>query len=143
MLVATKVIHILFAAAWFGHKLLVPRDVRQSVHVMTDSEGLIRRMHRAERLGILSGLGTVLSGVGLIPLTTGFAKTPVRIYLGLAAAIEIFIIGALVARPAWNEIKGGIETGDAPRAAAGVKPFTRALVLENLLWIVALGSMVV
>ena len=143
MLVATKVIHILFAAAWFGHKLLIPRDVRQSVHAMTDGEGLIRRMLRAERLGILSGSGTVLSGIGLIALTTGFAETSVWIYFGLAAAIGILIIGALVARPAWNEIKGGIETGDAPRAAGRVKPFTRALALESLLWIGALGSMVV
>ena len=100
-------------------------------------------MKVAQRLGIVSGLGTVLSGIGLILLTTGFADAPVRIYFGLAAALGMFVIGALVARPAWAEIQGGIQSGDTPRAAAAVKPFTRSLVIENFLWIVALGSMVV
>ncbi len=143
MLLATRILHIVFAAAWFGHKVLIPRDVRQSVHDMSDGSGLIRRMQRAQLLGIGSGLGTLLTGIGLIFLTTGFADTPFTIYFGLVAVIAMFILGAVVARPAWNRIKAGIEAGDAPQAAAGVKAFTRALVLENLIWILALGSMLV
>lgn len=143
MLVATKIIHIAFAAAWFGHKLLIPRDVRVSVHEREARMAMVGRIQRAQRLGIISGVGTVLTGVGLILLTTGFADAPVRIYFGLAAALGIFVIGALVARPAWADIASGIESDDVPRAAAAVKPFSSALVIENFLWIVALGSMVV
>ena len=141
MLIATKILHIAFAAAWFGHKLLIPRDVRQSVHDMADGDGLIRRMKRAERLGIGSGLGTLLTGIGLILLTVGFADTPIETYVGLAAVIAMFVVGAAVGRPAWNRIKASIEAGDAPGAAAGIKPFSRALALENLLWILALATM--
>jgi hypothetical protein len=143
MLVATKILHIAFAAAWFGHKLLIPRDVRQSVHDMADGDGLIRRMKRAERLGIGSGLGTLLTGIGLILLSVGFADTPIETYVGLAAVIAMFVVGAAVGRPAWNRIKASIEAGDAPSAAAGIKPFTRALALENLLWILALATMLI
>ena len=142
MLVAVKILHILFAAAWFGHKILIPRDVRQTVHGKTGGPALIQRMARAERLGIVSGLATVLTGVGLILLGPGFADTPLQIYFGLAAALGMFVVGATIARPAWKEIQAGIEESDQPRAAAGVKPFARALLVENILWIVALGSMV-
>lgn len=143
MLVATKILHIAFAAAWFGHKLLIPGDVRRSIHDMADVEGLVRRMKKAERLGIGSGLGTLLTGFGLILLTVGFADTPVRIYVGLGAVIAAFVVGAAVGRPAWIKIKASIEAGDAPQATAEIKPFARALAIENLLWIVALASMLV
>lgn len=143
MIVATKIVHIAFAAVWFGHKVLIPRDMRQSIHHPVDGGGFIRRIERAERLGIGSGLGTILSGIGLILLTTGFAGTPLRIYFGLAAAIAMVFVGGLVARPAWKEIREGIIDDDLPRAAAAERPFTRALMIENLLWIGALGAMVV
>lgn len=143
MLVAVKILHIAFAAAWFGHKILIPRDVRQSVHDKSAGPALIQRMSRAERLGIGSGLMTILTGIGLILLGPGFADTPLQIYFGLAAALGMFVVGATVARPAWREIRAGIETSDSPRAAAGVKPLARALVVENLLWVVALGAMIV
>lgn len=143
MLVATKLLHIAFAAAWFGHRLLIPGDVRRSVHDMTDGEGLIRRMKKAERLGIGSGLGTLLTGIGLILLTDGFDDTPLNIYVGLGAVIAMFVVGAAVGRPAWNRIKASVEAGDVPQATAGIKPFVRALALENLLWILALATMLI
>ena len=55
----------------------------------------------------------------------------------------MFVVGAAVGRPAWNRIKESIEAGDAPQAAAAIKPFTRALALENLLWILALATMLI
>ena len=80
--------------------------------------------------------------LGLILLTAGFADVEWQVYVGAGAALAMFVVGAAVARPAWAEIRAAIENGDAPRAAAGVRPFTRALVLENLLWVLALGAMV-
>lgn len=143
MILATKILHVVFAAAWFGHKLLVPRDVRQSIHDPGGPGSLIRRMARAERLGILAGLGTVATGIGLILLTTGFAGTPLRIYIGLAAALAMFFVGGLVASPAWREIRSGLEADDLPRAAARVSSFTGALRLEGLLWVLALTTMLI
>ena len=142
MIIALKIIHIVAAAVWFGHKVLIPGDVRASIRDTTGSAALILRMKRAERAGIASGLVTVASGVGLIHLVFGFANAPLRIYIGLAAALAMFVIGATVARPAWQQITVGLEQGDTPGAAAGVGPFNRALVLENLLWVLALGTMV-
>lgn len=142
MIVAVKILHIAAAAVWFGHKLLVPSDVRASIHDLGASDLFIRRMKRAERLGVASGLVTLLSGLALINLVWGFAEGPLRIYLGLAAALAMFVVGAAVARPAWKRVRSGLEAGDVAGAAAGVGPFTRALALENLLWVFALATMV-
>lgn len=141
MILATKILHIAFAAAWFGHKLLIPRDVRQSLHNPVESAGLIQRMKRAERLGIISGLGTLLTGIGLILLTDGFADTPLRIYLGLAAVLAMFAVGGFAASPAWRDLRRGLESDDLPGAASKLGAFTGALRLEALLWILALTSM--
>jgi hypothetical protein len=142
MIVALKILHVLAAAIWFGHKVLVPGDVRKSIRDLSGSAMFVDRMKQAQRLGIASGLVTVVSGLALTQLVWGITGAPIRIYLGLAAALAIFIVGATASRRAWRRIRSGIDAGDAPAAASGVGPFTRALALENLLWIFALGTMI-
>ena len=141
MILITKILHITFAAAWFGHKLLIPRDLRKSIHSRHEHMGLIQRMVRAQRLGIVSGLGTLVTGIALIVLTTGFAETPLRIWLGLAAVIAMFIVGALLATPAWRVVRTGLEANDLPHAVSRVGSLIGALHLEGLLWVLALTTM--
>lgn len=141
MLLITKILHVAFAAAWFGHKLLIPRDLRQSIHNRHEHMGLIRRVVRAERVGIVSGLGTLATGIALIVLTTGFAETPLRIWLGLAAVIAMVMVGALLGSPAWRDVRSGLEANDLPHAVSRVGPLIGALRLEGLLWILALTTM--
>jgi hypothetical protein len=135
--------HIAFAAAWFGHKLLIPRDVRVSVREADSGRNLVNRMRRAQRLGLVSGLLTLGTGVWLVTLTTGFADAPVTIHIALATVIGMFIVGFVAARPAWKRIKDAIEDGDTPRAVGGVASFNRAINLESLLWILALTMMII
>lgn len=142
MMVALKIAHVAFAAAWFGHKLLIPGDIKESVHSVDGAALFVRRIERAERLGIASGLLTIASGLGLIYFGTGFAEAPLRIYLGLAATIAMVVIGATMARPAWKTIRMGLLDGDAAGASAGEPALRRSLTLENLLWLAALGAMV-
>lgn len=142
MLIVFKVLHIAFAAAWFGHKLLIPRDLDTSLVEQSRADGLVRRMHIAERLGIGSGLGTVLTGVGLVFMTTGWSEVSVRIWIGLGAALSMFLVGGLVARPAWLRIEAAVEEGALSKAQAETGGFKRTLVAENTLWIIALTAMV-
>ena len=141
MLLIVKILHIAFAAAWFGHKILIPRDLRQSIHNRHENMGLTKRMTRAERLGIVSGLGTLATGFWLISLTTGFATTPLRIWLGLAAVLAMFLVGGLVGSPAWRDVKAGLADNDLPRAVSRVGALIGALRLESLLWVLALTTM--
>lgn len=137
------ILHVLFAAAWFGHKLLIPRDVRVSVRHPESAAFLIERMDRAKRLGMLTGLGTLATGVWLMDLTTGLTRARFEIYVALAAVLAMFLVGALYAGPAWNRIREAVDAEDTPGAVGGATAFNRALNLETLLWVLALTMMVV
>jgi hypothetical protein len=142
MLVIVKVVHIVFAAAWFGHKLLIPRDIDKSLVEQSHADGLVRRMHIAERLGIGAGLGTVLTGVGLVFITTGWGEASALIWVALGAALAMFVVGGVIARPAWMRIEAGVAEGDLRKAHQEAAVFKRTLVAENTLWIIALTAMV-
>jgi hypothetical protein len=142
LLYTVLVLHIASAAAWFGHKLLVPADLRRSLSGAAVAEGLLSRVEAAQRLGIGSGLATLTTGLVLIHLSGGFGEMPLRIHLGLALVIVMFVLGATLARPAWNRVRAAIpdnlgEARKSARVLAGV------LIVEQVLWLAALGTMVV
>ena len=137
------IIHIAVAAAWFGHKLLIPRDVRTSVREPESGKYLVDRMRRARTFGIAAGVLTLGTGIWLVTLTSGFAEAPVTIHIAMGAVIAILLVGLLVARPAWKRIASAIADGDTPAAVGGAKSLNSALHLESLLWILALAMMII
>lgn len=137
------ILHITLAAAWFGQKLLVPRDVRNSVRNSETASLLVARVRRARNLGLVSGVGTLATGIWLVYLTTGFADAPIQTYVALGAVLAMFVVGAMAARPAWKQIEKAVREGDTPHAVGAAVGFGRALNLESLLWILALTMMVI
>ena len=139
-----KMIHIVAAAVWFGHKILLPRDLRSSLQAGGDqARGLIPRIERAERLGMASGLLTLFSGFAMILLSGGFAAMPLRIYIGMSLVIVMFLLGAIIARPAWSQVKRGIETEELEASRFGARRLIRVFVIEQSLWAAVLVTMVV
>lgn len=143
MIETLTIIHIAAAAAWFGHKLLIAGDVHASIRDVEGASRFVARIGRARRLGVISGIITIATGLWLVYEVFGFADTPIRIWVGLGSALAIFLVAISFARPAWKRIRSGMEEGDPASAASGVVRFRQALMLENLLWILALASMVV
>lgn len=143
MIEVVTIVHIAVAAAWFGHKLLIPRDVRTSVREPESGKYLVDRMRRARTFGIVSGLLTLGTGIWLVILTTGFDDAPITIHIAMGAVLAMFLVGFLVARPAWKRITSAIAVGDTPAAVGGAKSLNSALNLESLLWIVALAMMII
>ena len=143
VLEALTIAHIAVAAAWFGHKLLIPRDVRTSVRDVEAGRNLIPRIQRAQTLGLTTGTLTLATGVWLMIETTGFAGAPLQIHIALGVVVMMFLVGFFLARPAWNRIRSAVVDGDTPSAAGGVSAFNRALALESLLWVLALTMMVI
>ena len=136
------IVHVAVAAAWFGHKLLIPRDVRVSLREPESGKHLVGRMRRARNFGIVAGLLTLGTGVWLVMLSTGFAGAPVTIHIALGIVIVMFLVGFFLARPAWKRIEEAIDAGDTPAAVGGANSFNSALNLESLLWILALSMMI-
>lgn len=142
-LVVTRVAHVVVAAAWFGHKLLIPADLRQASAEMTGPDPqLVSRLRRSQRLGILTGLGTLGTGVLLIALI-GQDVVPFRIYIGLGLVLVMLLVGSIMARPAWATLKVSLEEGTRTTATSAARSLGRALNIESILWVAALITMVV
>ncbi len=143
MIEVVTIVHIAVAAAWFGYKLLIPRDVRVSVREPERGKYLVDRIRRARTFGTVAGLLTLGTGIWLVTLTTGFGEAPVTIHIAMGAVIAMLLVGLLVERPAWKRIASAISAGDTPAAVGGANSFNSALNLESLLWILALSMMVI
>lgn len=138
------VVHIACAATWFGHKLLLPRDLRDSFGKSVElAQAAVERMNRAEKIGIGSALGTLATGLAMIFTMGGFALMPVRIHIGLALAIAIFVVGGTLGRPAGIRIREAVAANDLESARSSARRLTMVFGIEQLLWTIILVLMVV
>lgn len=142
MLVALTVVHIAIAAAWFGHKLLIPGDIRRSVSIgNAEAEAFLSRLGRAQRFGIITGLGTVLSG-GVLAWAVGVESVRPGVWVGAGLVIVAIALGAIVARPASQRLIAAVQADDRAGASRAGAQVARVLGVESLLWLGALTAMV-
>lgn len=135
------VIHIAAAAAWFGHKLTIPRDIRVGLASGQDvAVAMVDRLTTTARLGIGSALLTVLSGIGLLAVAGWSAS--VLLGVGIMAAVGAIVVGVTLGRAAWSGLTAAVRGGEFDLAGAFGRRFSRSLHLENLLWLTALAAMV-
>lgn len=143
MILALRILHIALAAAWFGHKLLVPGDIKRSVHGgKAGEEGLLDRMKRAERLGQLTGIGTLLSG-GALLWAVGVDTVGFWIWVGAGLVVVAIVIGVTMGRPASQQLRDAVVRQDRVEATVAAGRVNRVLGIESLLWLGALTTMVV
>ena len=140
MLFALRVLHVAVAAAWFGHKLLVIPDLRTSLDRQHRAEDLVGRLARAERLGIGSGLGTLVTGLVLLA-ATGFGAVSAGVYVGLGLVVGAIVLGATVARPASLGLSSAIGRHDLVAARGFAARLQGVLGAESLLWGLSLAAM--
>lgn len=137
-----RVLHVGVAAAWFGHKLLVPKDISSTVTAgMEQTRDLIPRLNRAERLGQVTGTGTLLTGLGLA-WYLGFDTIGANVWAGLGLVLVAVVMGATSARPASNRFRSAVADSNRPEAAKEGRTLSRVLALESLIWAMTLALMV-
>jgi hypothetical protein len=135
-----RILHVGLASAWFGHKLLIPADMRRSI-AAGEGPSLMVRLAGAERLGQITGVGTLATGLALVWLIgPGSVRAP--IWVGAGAVIVAFVLGATIARPASNRLRAAVAAGDVT-AGTHAATLGRLLMVESVLWGVALVSMLV
>jgi hypothetical protein len=138
---ALLVVHVAAAAAWFGHKLLIPGDIARSMAAGPQGAvDMVVRVGRAAPLGIGSAGLTLASGIGLLALG-GWSATLLR-GIGIMAAILAMVLGATGGRRAWGGLADAVADDDLMTAAAFGRRFGRVVVGENLLWLAALAAMI-
>ncbi|MEX1005523.1 MAG: hypothetical protein WD156_09155 [Acidimicrobiia bacterium] len=135
------VVHVASAAAWFGHKLPIPRDIRVCLGVGGEAAtAMVQRLTTSARLGIGAAVLTVLSGIGLL-WNAGWSSSTL-LGVGILAAIGAIVLGATAARPAWDGLTAAVGRGETDVAAAYGRRFSRMFHLENVLWLAALAAMI-
>lgn len=142
MVVALKIVHIALAAAWFGHKLLIPGDLRAALRSQPPhTAGLVARLKRAETLGQVTGIGTLLAGTGLA-YAVDASTVGLGVWIGASLVLAMIGVGAIFARPASNRLRDAVTSGDRVEATVAGNQLSRILGVESLLWIGALTGMV-
>jgi len=143
MVVALKILHIALAAAWFGHKLLVPGDIRTSAKIAPEGgAAFVGRLRRAQRLGIITGLGTLAAGVALA-YAVDVSTVGYGVWIGATLVVVAIVVGALFARPASNRLQEAVVAGDRVAATVAGNQLNNMLGVEGLLWVGALTGMVI
>ena len=143
MLTLVRILHVAVAAVWFGHKLLIPADLRQSIGGgVEQARSLVVRLGRAEQLGVITGLGTLLTGLVLV-FMIGPAVVGSGIYVGLGLVLVAIAVGVTVARPASVRLREAVAVGDLEAAGSEARRVSQVLVVESVLWSAALVSMLV
>lgn len=143
MVVTLKILHIALAAAWFGHKLLVPGDIKASVKAGHDvAVPFIARMRRAERVGQVTGIGTLLAGIGLA-FAVDASTVGYGVWVGATLVVMAIAVGAIFARPVSKRLLQASLDGDRVAATVAGGRLTRILGVESLLWVGALSGMVI
>jgi hypothetical protein len=99
------------------------------------------RLKRAERLGMLTGLGTLVSS-GALLWAVGADTVRLGVGVGIGLVLIAIVIGATVARPASFRLCEAVDSGDRAGAAAAGRQLIRVLGTASLLWIGALIGMV-
>lgn len=142
---SVKFVHVLFASVWFGASILSSRDVRQTIEAgRPHLDLLVRRITATERVGISSGVATLLSGLGLVFLAGGFEFVSSGVSIGLAITIVTFIVGALLASPTWRRILKIIKlNGDLGQAKMLASRFAIYMYIEHFFRTVTLALMVI
>ncbi|HKY64028.1 MAG TPA: hypothetical protein VJR29_11470 [bacterium] len=144
LLFVVKIFHLAAMALWFGAAFSTPADVRRTLASPgSDIPALLQRLRLTAKIMNGSGLATLITGLILVQLLGGFAAVPLRIHLGLALTLLIFVVGRWMIRPAVVELsKAAREPGFAAVAGRISRKFSRAVALEHGLRIVVLVLMV-
>lgn len=142
MITLVKILHIAVAAAWFGHKLLIPADLRTSLGDEGTARHLVARLTRAETLGIATGLGTLATG-GLLAVLIGPGSVRDGVWVGLGLVLAAIALGGMVARPASSGLRSAVGSGDLALARRSAGRLSQVLIAESLLWSGSLIAMIV
>lgn len=138
------VVHVLFAALWFGGAAFLPRALRESLTYERSSARLrIAALMRQGKVLVIAGAVTVAAGIALSLLRPGgFGGLPVRFHVSLLLSLVWLGLGVFVTRPTALRIATIVKSDDplAP-AQALVKRVSAVVGAQHLLFTVVLVLM--
>lgn len=138
------VLHISFAAVAFGAPLGSPGSVRRARAISRDAllHAANEAMRRGQMAGI-SGIGILLTGLGLIFYRGGFAIVPHNFHAALGIGLFLVVFGVAFQRPTGARLIEAATKGDDAGITKGQKLLGMGAGITQLMWLVTLVLMFV
>lgn len=142
ILLAFKLLHLLFAATWFGTGLTLVGDARRTLALGPPHLGpLFARLRRVTIIMLGSAALSLAFGFGLIFARGGFKFIAVRYHIGLSLSLVAGVLTFLMSRVAAKMAAIG-EQGDMAQLVAQQKRLAMLSGMFQLLWTVILFLMI-
>lgn len=134
------VLHILFATLWLGYSLGQSRVLKRFADASDEHwNRVLSDVARRTRLGMLMGVLTLGTGVGLIALMGGVQNVSPAIHTALV--VSLLMVG-LTFFGQDGSVRKLIQAEDALARVAGAKQYGMFTGMLHLGWLVNLGLMV-
>ncbi len=139
-----KILHVMVMAIWFGARLGTTRDLKNSLSLGGEHlEPLAGRMARANKIDMVAGVATLLTGHQLIMALGGMGDVKVGVHIGMTLGIVMLLLSGLGLRGKVNGILSlASEDGEPEAARAKVGGYAALLGIWHLLWLAGLVVMV-
>ena len=139
-----RLLHLLFMATWIGAVFFTSGDVRRTLDAGPSHLALLRdRVGRSTRLAGLSGILTIVTGIGMIVLLGGMGAVSPGIHIGLTIALLALVVGGVGIGGSWRKIDAGLGEG---KSVADLAPLLKRMKIATMvfqtLWLVGLIAMV-
>ncbi|MBL9024982.1 MAG: hypothetical protein JNL21_22490 [Myxococcales bacterium] len=110
---AIRLLHFLGMAVWFAGALSIATDVRKTIaRGKPHTEILAPRVSRTLDIGVIAGVVTIVSGLGMIFALGGFKAISPRIHAGFGLAIVTLAVEIILLKPAVGRLGEALGSGD-------------------------------
>ncbi len=137
-------VHVIAAAALFGGTLFLTGSCRRALkagdEALRHAAGEARRV---ETLAKISSTLTLLTGIGLILVTGGFANVNPRFHAAMGLMVVAIVFSAAVMGPGVKRLSAAAgEVVDKAAAEAAIKKLAMGSGVLHTLWLILLVMMV-
>lgn len=139
------ILHFACMAVWFGSSITLPGRIRRGLTLgEAEAKFTVNEVARAQRLSIIFGILTFVTGLLLISTIGGFRGLRMSINVGMGLTLAILFLEIVVQRPTWNRIgKIILEGGDRTLIQPLKTRIAMTSGITQLLWLIVLVSMVI
>lgn len=144
MLGIIKLFHIIFSSIWFSSAFFTPKDLRNTLEKgFPHTELLKTRVESTQKINVMAGLLTFVTGMGLIFASGGFKAVPVSIHISLLLTLGVVVMDLAVLNGIWQKIDEIINKNeDLEPAKKLAKKYSMFLGIEHSLRTIILILMV-
>ncbi len=139
-----RLFHVLSMAVWVGTTLFLSGDIKRTLQAGPDHLPLLKdRVDRSLRIGNLSGVATLVSGVALVRSAGGFGAVPPAVHSGLLGAIILFGVSAGGLQRTWRKLEARLDGGaDATSLVPQARKLHLITKVFQTIWLIVLCLMV-